>query len=207
MDYLDFICSQEFVFLSACFKCSYCPTKCFRSHHWTAQTNSKKSVRQGDAHCDCSAGARVNGKATFHKIAKLHFTSPRHELFHSNHGPLAWSKTRTIFRRMAEYNMLIWARYSRLTDEQLDACVTDVKLHMPHCGYIYLIYCGQSRNELRWYSGSHVSKDTTGLCCTKDWLSVSSPRSIMHIDTNHKLIRQACQNCWLLLFHVAVIEI
>lgn len=43
--------------------------------------------------------------------------------------------TRTVFRRMAECNLSIRARYSTLTDEELDDCVKDVKQHMPQCGY------------------------------------------------------------------------
>lgn len=72
------------------FKCSHRSSRCFRSHHWSAQSNSSTPVRQGDAHCDCSTGARVNGTVMFHNITKLHFTWPR--LFHCNHCSLAWSK-------------------------------------------------------------------------------------------------------------------
>lgn len=40
--------------------------------------------------------------------------------------------TRTVFRSMAKCNLSIQARYSSLTNEELDECVKEVKQHIPH---------------------------------------------------------------------------
>lgn len=111
--------------------------------------------------------------------------------------------TRTVFRRMAECNLSIRARYSTLTDEELDDCVTDVKQHMPQCGYRMMRAALKARGHQVQFG--RVRVDTVGVmsrmaqlgCVVRRTYSVSGPRSIMHIDTNHKLIRYVCQACLL----------
>ena len=90
--------------------------------------------------------------------------------------------------------------YSQMTDEELDAMVADIKLTMPHCGYRMMKGSLKSRGCLVQWERVRASMhrvDTIGVltrltsmgCTVRRTYSVPCPRSLVHIDTNHKLIR------------------
>ncbi|XP_063317313.1 uncharacterized protein LOC134616384 [Pelmatolapia mariae] len=106
----------------------------------------------------------------------------------------------TVFRRMNEFNLSVKALYSSLSDEELDQCITDIKSRQPHAGYRMLKALLQARGHRIQYQRVRSSMhrvDTAGVvsrmvslgCIARRAYSVPGPQSLMHIDTNHKLIR------------------
>lgn len=106
----------------------------------------------------------------------------------------------TVFRRMNEFNLSVKALYSSLSDEELDQCITDIKSRQPHAGYRMVKALLQARGHRIHYQRVRSSMhrvDTPGVvsrmvslgCIARRAYSVPGPQSLMHIDTNHKLIR------------------
>ncbi|KAF7641278.1 hypothetical protein LDENG_00286430 [Lucifuga dentata] len=105
----------------------------------------------------------------------------------------------TVHRRLSE-NMSVTSLYSKMTDEELDAMVAYIKLTMPDCGYRMMKGALKSRGCLVQWEHVRASMhrvDTIGVltrmtsmgCIVRRTYSVPCPRSLVHIDTNHKLIR------------------
>ncbi len=106
--------------------------------------------------------------------------------------------TRTVHRRMSEYGLSIRATYSNLTDCELDETVSSIHREFPMCGN------GQMRGHLQ-ARGIRVQQhriresmrrtDPVGTIArrlhtiNRRRYVVPAPRSLYHIDGNHKLIR------------------
>ncbi|XP_062320570.1 uncharacterized protein LOC134022842 [Osmerus eperlanus] len=101
---------------------------------------------------------------------------------------------------MAEADMSVRTLYSTLTDEELDRCVRDIKSRQPHSGYRMVKALLQAQGLRVQYDRVRASMhriDTVGVisrmtnlgCIVRRTYSVPGPQSLMHIDTNHKIIR------------------
>lgn len=106
----------------------------------------------------------------------------------------------TIHRRLSENNMSVASLYSQMTDDELDSMVTDIKMTMPHCGYRMMKGALKARGHVVQWERVRAAMhrvDTIGVltrltsmgCVVRRSYSVPCPRSLIHIDTNHKLIR------------------
>uniref|UniRef100_A0A8C2WY87 Integrase core domain-containing protein n=1 Tax=Cyclopterus lumpus TaxID=8103 RepID=A0A8C2WY87_CYCLU len=88
---------------------------------------------------------------------------------------------RTVRRRMHDNGLYIMQSYSNLTDKQLDNLVRSVKARTPHVGYRMmkgiLLAMG---HRVQWKRASSSMHPVD---------SVGGPLHLVHIDTNHKLIR------------------
>ncbi|XP_045898241.1 uncharacterized protein LOC123966515 isoform X2 [Micropterus dolomieu] len=107
---------------------------------------------------------------------------------------------RTVKRRMHEYGLSIMQYYSTLTDEQLDNLVRSVKARTPHVGCRMMKGILQAMgHRVQWnrVSSSMHRVDSVGVlsrltrlgCVARRTYSVQGPLHLVHIDTNHKLIR------------------
>ncbi|XP_008304281.1 uncharacterized protein LOC103375742, partial [Stegastes partitus] len=107
---------------------------------------------------------------------------------------------KTVFRRMHEFGLSVKGSYSNLTDGELDNLVRSVKLRMPHIGYRMMKGELQAMgHRVRWeqVSESMHRVDSAGIlermahlgCVARREYSVKGPHSLVHVDTNHKLIR------------------
>lgn len=106
----------------------------------------------------------------------------------------------TLFRRMAENNIYMSGQYSGCSDDQLDSLVTEIKGTMPDAGYSLvrgaLLAKGHKVQWDRVYASMH-RVDSVGVlarmsrlgCVVRRTYSVPYPKYMVHIDTNHKLIR------------------
>ena len=56
---------------------------------------------------------------------------------------------RTVRQRMSEYGICVWARYSSITDQQLDVIASDVQHEFPVGGYRQML--GHLRTCYRTY--------------------------------------------------------
>ena len=108
--------------------------------------------------------------------------------------------TRTVRRRLDDNRLSIKQLYSNISDEQLDNLVRSVKARHPHLGYrmIHGILRGIG-HRLQWKRVASsvkrvdpvgvVSRLTAMGCVARRTYSVPGPLHLVHIDTNHKLIR------------------
>lgn len=107
---------------------------------------------------------------------------------------------RTVFRRMKENGLSVKSLYSQLTDEELDGLVRSVKMRLPHIGYRMMKGELQAMgHRVTWeqVSSSMHRVDSAGIlermahmgCVARRIYSVKGPHSLVHVDTNHKLIR------------------
>ncbi|XP_041850896.1 uncharacterized protein LOC121646082 [Melanotaenia boesemani] len=106
----------------------------------------------------------------------------------------------TIFRRMQEYEMSVKDMYSSLTDDELDSLVASIKNDLPNAGYRMVRGRLESmghRVQWRRVAASMHKVDSIGVmsrlsslgCVVRREYSVPGPLSLVHVDTNHKLIR------------------
>ena len=104
----------------------------------------------------------------------------------------------TVRRRMTEYGLSISATYSSITDEELDALVKYIQIMFPMCGNRQML--GQllargvrvQQHRVR-ESQRRIDPEGSMLrrlnCIHRRVYKVHAPRSLYHIDGNHKLIR------------------
>ncbi|KAF3851746.1 hypothetical protein F7725_005101 [Dissostichus mawsoni] len=110
---------------------------------------------------------------------------------------------RTIYRRMQEFGLSIGGSYSTMTDQELDNVISGIKSQMPNAGYRmvqgHLVSMGLCVQWWRMMASMH-RVDAAGIfswitelgCVVRRTYSVRGPLSLVHIDTNHKLIVSHC---------------
>lgn len=87
-----------------------------------------------------------------------------------------------------------------MTDEELDQCVSELISRQPNSGYRMIKALLKVRGHRVQYERVRASLhrvDTIGItnrmvhigCLARRTYSVPGPQALMHIDTNHKLIR------------------
>ena len=105
---------------------------------------------------------------------------------------------RTIFRRMSDFNLSVRKTYCDLTDQELDDIVKQVQVEFPACGNKqmmgHLLSRGirvqqvRVRDSMRRTDLEGVVNRRIGILQRRQY-KVPGPRSLFHIDGNHKLIR------------------
>lgn len=117
----------------------------------------------------------------------------------------------TLFRRMAENNLSISASYSGCSDDELDSLITGIKSTMPDAGCRVvkgaLLAQGHRVQWDRVYASMHrvdgagvLSRMINLRCVVRRTYTVPYPKYMVHIDTNHKLIRYVC--CCFYIYYV-----
>uniref|UniRef100_A0A9J8DGK1 Integrase core domain-containing protein n=1 Tax=Cyprinus carpio carpio TaxID=630221 RepID=A0A9J8DGK1_CYPCA len=106
----------------------------------------------------------------------------------------------TIFRRMHELRLSTRFTYSSLSDSELDDAVIFIKTRIPNAGYRMVKGCLQANgHRVQWnrIKESMHRVDAPGIlermtqlgCIVRRTYFVQQPLSLVHVDTNHKLIR------------------
>ncbi|XP_051794348.1 uncharacterized protein LOC110972132 isoform X1 [Acanthochromis polyacanthus] len=106
----------------------------------------------------------------------------------------------TIFRRMHELGLSTRSTYSNRTDCELDNAVQSIKSRIPNAGYRMVKGCLQAHgHRVQWdrIKQSMHRVDAPGVlermtqlgCIVRRKYFVQRPLSLVHVDTNHKLIR------------------
>ncbi|CAL9689657.1 unnamed protein product [Knipowitschia caucasica] len=101
---------------------------------------------------------------------------------------------------MDEFDLRVRTLYSTLSDDELDQYVREITSRHPHSGYRMVKALLQNRELRVQYERVRASMhrvDTSGViartlnlgCINRRTYSVPGPHTLMHIDTNHKLIR------------------
>lgn len=111
----------------------------------------------------------------------------------------------TIRRRMSEFGLSITALYSTITDQELDALVSQIKVEFPNCGsrlmHGHLLCRGHQISQARIREALH-RVDPEGVvirwsaAVQRRKYAVASPLSLWHLDGNHKLIRLEKMCVW-----------
>lgn len=106
----------------------------------------------------------------------------------------------TIHKRMVEWGSSVKATYSNITDAELDSLVATIHTSNLNAGYRMMMGLLRAQgHQVQWdrVRSSMHRVDTASIvfrmsqlgCVIRRTYSVPSPKSLMHIDTNHKLIR------------------
>ena len=106
----------------------------------------------------------------------------------------------TLYRRMAEINISVRGLYSACTDPELDALVLEINTRAPHSGYRSVKGILESQgHRVQWerVRAAMHRVDSLGIlermtqlgCVVRRTYSVPCSKYLVHIDTNHKLIR------------------
>ncbi|XP_041917361.1 uncharacterized protein zgc:174680 [Alosa sapidissima] len=107
---------------------------------------------------------------------------------------------RTMYRRMKENGLSVRGCYSDISDDELDCVVRSIKSRMPHAGYRlvkgellargYRLQWRRVRSSVERVDGAGVLARMiqVGFVARRTY-SVPAPLSLVHVDTNHKLIR------------------
>ncbi|XP_062260800.1 uncharacterized protein LOC133968652 isoform X3 [Platichthys flesus] len=101
---------------------------------------------------------------------------------------------------MQEHNLSVRKCYSDISDDVLDQKVRSIKARMPHAGYRIVkgslqamghqISWRRVKMSLQRVDGAGIIARMVQLSCiARRTYSVPAPLSLVHIDTNHKLIR------------------
>ncbi|KAL0964268.1 hypothetical protein UPYG_G00321540 [Umbra pygmaea] len=107
---------------------------------------------------------------------------------------------RTLNRRMKEHGLSVRGCYSTISDDELDRAVRSIKSRMPHAGYRLVKGELLARgHRVQWHrvKATMYRVDGAGILARMIQLGfvaprsycVPSPLSLVHVDTNHKLIR------------------
>ncbi|KAK7881420.1 hypothetical protein WMY93_029829 [Mugilogobius chulae] len=199
MDYLQFTCSQELVLLSAFSQQLTITQSIMDSLHellrLVIQENSNKIST-----VDLTVVQSERGRPKF----VLCSDSLKHFLKQDFTVPciaqLMGVSERTIFRRMSEMGLSVRGQYTTCTDEELDVMITQLKKDLSHSGYRLIKGTLRSQGvRVQWerVRASMHRVDTVGVmtrlnqlgCIVRRTYTVPGPGHLMHIDTNHKLIR------------------
>ncbi len=148
----------------------------------------------------CSAGGRIVGRPRFVipqsqlvNLVESCFTVPQI-------SRIVGVSQRTIHRRLVEYGISITEQYADLTDDELDDIVTGIQNDFPMCGNGqmkgHLLSRGIRVQQVRIReSQRRIDPQGTLLrhlhTINRRSYRVQAPRSLFHIDGNHKLIRYA----------------
>ncbi|KAM9468695.1 uncharacterized protein Hap1MRO34_013323 [Clarias gariepinus] len=200
MDYLEFICIQEWVFLSSVSELVTIPPSILVGIAELLTLIHQNMPRRETPVVIIQQEQGARGCPRF-EVSPDHISNLLEmDLSVPTIANMLGISRRTLFRRMADNNLSVRALYSRLTDGELDASVTALKQSMPHCGYRMIRAALKAQGHRVQFDRVRASMhrvDTEGVisrltrlgCVVRRTYSVSGPRAIMHIDTNHKLIR------------------
>ncbi|XP_076858392.1 uncharacterized protein LOC143512217 isoform X1 [Brachyhypopomus gauderio] len=115
-------------------------------------------------------------------------------------GKLYGVSRRTLHRRMKEHGLSVRGCYSKISDDELDLVVRSIKSRMPHAGYRLVKGELLARgHRVQWdrVKATMHRVDGAGILARMIQLGfvarrsycVPAPLSLVHVDTNHKLIR------------------
>lgn len=199
LDHMEFVCRQQLYLLQALSRHAEIPYEIIQALQAVFELVRQPSYFTAlHAVVDSTVGLR--GRPRFaverEELAEMLQTNlPVHYI-----AKMMGVSTRTIFRKMNDFGLSISELYSSITDEELDNLVRAIKDDMPVAGYRMvrgrLLSLGMCVQWQRIAASMH-RVDSIGIlsrlaslgCVVRRTYSVQGPLSLVHIDTNHKLIR------------------
>ncbi|XP_059185795.1 uncharacterized protein LOC131968764 [Centropristis striata] len=198
LDYLEFVCRQELYLLQALSNHIQVPTAITQ-----ALQELFELVRAQLEHPALCVTVEITGTQGRPKIL---VDERRLKEMLDLHLPVPCIATlmgvsrRTIYRRMKENELSVREMYSPITDAELDNLVSSIKNDLPNAGYRMVKGRLESlghRVQWRRVAACMQRVDSMGIisrlsslgCVVRRVYSVPGPLSLVHVDTNHKLIR------------------
>lgn len=200
IDYLEFVCSQEMIFIDALsqhIQMSEGFIECLTELHNMIQRHRQNQRPPPEIHLERGPG-RGRPRVVIEMDRLVHLLEIGLPV--ACIANLLGVSYATLYRRMQDNNLSVSALYTACTDEELDAMVAEIKMRMPHVGYRLVKGSLQAQgHHLQWdrVRASMHRVDSLGVlsrmaqlgCVIRRTYSVPCPKYLVHIDTNHKLIR------------------
>ncbi|XP_052464888.1 uncharacterized protein LOC128021616 isoform X1 [Carassius gibelio] len=198
MDFLEFTCSQELVIFSAISNQIPIPDELYDALYQVHQIAIRNTNM--DPHIMVSQERGKNGRPRIliseDSVSQLLTLG----LPVTCIARLLGVSKFTIHRRMVEWGLSVKATYSNIADAELDSLVATIHTSNPNAGYRMMMGLLRAQgHRVQWDrvrssmhrvdTASIVSRMSQLGCVVRRTYSVPSPKSLMHIDTNHKLIR------------------
>uniref|UniRef100_A0A3B3SWA4 Integrase core domain-containing protein n=1 Tax=Paramormyrops kingsleyae TaxID=1676925 RepID=A0A3B3SWA4_9TELE len=199
MDFLEFTCRQDLVFLNALSEQIEVPPQIFSGLvDILSMIEYEKELHQQPVILEEDKTGPGRPRLHLNEDRLLHLLGM--QLPVPCIANLLGVSKRTVFRRMAECNVSVRGHYSTLSNEELDRLIIDIKTSMPNAGYRMVRGALKGIGHLvQWERvvASMHRVDTAGIlsrltqlgCVVRRTYSVPCPKFLFHIDTNHKLIR------------------
>lgn len=166
LDFLEFTCTQELVFLNAISsQVTVCPAILDELTQLHSLINMEKDKReQHTAVVQFEQGPAVRqwmiiSPDYLSKLLELNLSVPFI-------AKLLGMSRRTVYRHMAESDLSVKALYSTMTDKELDQCVREINSKQPNSGYRMMKALLQARGLRVQYNrvrGSMHRVNTTGV--------------------------------------------
>lgn len=198
IDYLEFICSQELVVLSSLSSQLEIPQAVYDAITEVHCLVSRKNEQETAVTVLLERGNSGRPRVILSKeyVSELLNMGLSVKCIAKLVGVSRW----TLQRRMNEWGLSVRGLYSDLTDDELDILVSVIHSSNPNAGYRMMMGLLRAQgHRVQWQRirASMHRVDTVGIvsrmaelrCVVRRTYSVPGPKSLMHIDTNHKLIR------------------
>ncbi|XP_024127724.1 uncharacterized protein LOC112146248 isoform X2 [Oryzias melastigma] len=197
IDYLEFVCNQEMVFIGAL--CEHIELSQDVTERLTDLNNAIQQHRNSQEPTSIERSSKRRLRRI--DISIEHLIHLLETGLSVNTIAKLWGVSHaTLFRRMAENNLSVRNLYSTCTDAELDVLVTEIKARMPNAGYRLVKGTLKAQgHHLGWdrVKASMHRVDSLGIlsrmtqlgCVVRRTYSVPGPKYLVHIDTNHMLIR------------------
>ncbi|XP_039461390.1 uncharacterized protein LOC120435654 [Oreochromis aureus] len=199
LDHIEFLCVNASTLVCSLSAHINVPSLVVEAlHHLICLIHSDMDTRRSAIVVDSSAGER--GRAKLY-VSKDHLKDLiKMDLSVPCISKLLGISQKTVRRRMEEWGLSITATYSSLSDDELDNLIAAIKQESKNLGY--RMVKGRLRalgHRVQWNRvwDSMRRVDSAGIlermanlgCVVRRTYSVPGPLSLLHIDTNHKLIR------------------
>ncbi|XP_059399811.1 uncharacterized protein LOC132131733 [Carassius carassius] len=200
LDYLEFLCSHELLFISSVYDQISVPEELLGELSTLKNTVDRHIDNNNEPVTALEVEFGVKGPPKF-IISREHLQYlVNMQLSVPCIAELLGVSTRTIKRRLTEYGISLKDTYSKITDEELDNLVRSIKAKSPHLGHRmmkgHLQALGHRVPWTRVWDSMHrvdsagiLARITQLRCVVRRTYSVKGPLHVVHIDTNHKLIR------------------
>ncbi|KAG9261098.1 hypothetical protein AMEX_G14115 [Astyanax mexicanus] len=199
LDYLEFVCVSEMTLIRSLAPYVTFPQEVLEGlHNLVTLISTEIDQRTTTILVDAIGGARGRPKLCVSKDHLEHLLEMG--LAVPNISKLLGVSQKTIRRRMTEWYLSVRDSYSQVSDEELDSLVLAVKKDSPNLGHRMvkgrLKALGYKVQWTRVWDSMH-RVDSAGIlerlasvgCVVRRTYSVPSPLCLVHVDTNHKLIR------------------
>ncbi|CAI5682130.1 unnamed protein product [Oreochromis niloticus] len=199
LDHIEFLCVNASTLVCSLSAHINVPSLVVEAlHHLICLIHSNMDARRSAIVVDSSAGER--GRAKLY-VSKDHLKDLiQMDLSIPCISKLLGISQKTVRRRMEEWGLSITATYSSLSDDELDNLIAAIKQESKDLGYRMVkgrlralghrVQWNRVWDSMRCVDSAGILERMANLgCVVRRTYSVPGPLSLLHIDTNHKLIR------------------
>ncbi|XP_010764858.1 uncharacterized protein, partial [Notothenia coriiceps] len=198
LDYLEFICMSEMTLICSLSAHIHFPQEVLEGLlQLVTRITTEVDGRRTTVVVDRTVGERGRPKLV---VSKDHLQNLiEMDLSVPCISKLLGISCKTVRRRMQQWGLSIRESYSKMTDDELDSLVSAIKEDSPNLGH--RMVKGRLKaldHRVQWtrvWESMHrvdslgiLERMTSLGCVVRRTYSVPAPLSLLHVDTNHKLI-------------------